>query len=32
VLAGDEPEPVSSDPSADDDDITDAEVVPRMIA
>jgi hypothetical protein len=32
VLADSDPVPVSSDPSSGDDDITDAEVVPRMIA
>jgi hypothetical protein len=32
VLADSDPEPVDIDPSSGDDDITDAEVVPRMIA
>jgi hypothetical protein len=32
VLADSDPVPVNSDPSSGDDDITDAEVVPRLIA
>jgi hypothetical protein len=32
VLAGGDPEPVDSDPSSGDDDVVDAEVVPRLIA